>query len=76
MLDFVYAACSANYHMLQVCSHSDAVRLPFYFTMSPSGVTTYFADGRPSEFVTLEDFQREFLQHQQLLKLPLFKDFV
>jgi hypothetical protein len=60
---------------LQPCSHADACKQPRHFTLSPAGVTAYFSDGTPAEFLTLDAFQREFLLHQQLMRLPLFRHF-
>jgi hypothetical protein len=60
---------------LQPCSHADACKQPRHFTISPAGVTAYFSDGSPAEFLTLDAFQREFLLHQQLMRLPLFRPF-
>ncbi|WIA37814.1 hypothetical protein OEZ86_014676 [Tetradesmus obliquus] len=57
------------------CSHADACKQPRHFTLSPAGVTAYFSDGTPAEFLTLDAFQREFLLHQQLMRLPLFRHF-
>jgi hypothetical protein len=60
---------------LQPCSHADACKQPRHFTISPAGVTAYFSDGSPAEFLPLDAFQRELLLHQQLMRLPLFRHF-
>eukprot|EP00879_Flechtneria_rotunda_P011718 GHRR01012239.1.p1 GENE.GHRR01012239.1~~GHRR01012239.1.p1 ORF type:complete len:1535 (+),score=570.67 GHRR01012239.1:286-4605(+) len=43
--------------------------------MSPAGITTYFTNGTQAEFVPLEVWYREFVLHQQLAKLPLFRQY-
>ncbi|KAF8058456.1 DNAH6 [Scenedesmus sp. PABB004] len=60
---------------LAVCSHAQAAAAGRHLTMSPAGVTEYAADGAPPEFVSLETFQREWLLHTQLVRLPVFRNF-
>lgn len=57
----------------QVCSHAEAVASGRYFTMSSSGVTSYYADGSRPDFMTLAQWQREHQQHTRLMQLAVFR---
>jgi hypothetical protein len=57
----------------QVCSHAEALASGRYFTMSPSGVTSYSADGSRPDFMSLAQWQREFQMHMRLAQMPVFR---
>ena len=59
--------------VLQVAGHSEVAQLPRYYTMSPKGVTQ-FAHGE-MEFLTLPQWEREYLMHSQLMKLNVFRQY-
>lgn len=56
-----------------MCSHSEAVAVGRYFTMSPSGVTSYSADGSRPQFLSLTQWQREYQLHMRLVQKRVFK---
>eukprot|EP00775_Hariotina_reticulata_P007079 gene7079-7292_t len=79
--EFVYLkqawpdALPLNPFDLQICSHAEARQQPFYFTMSPAGVTTYADYGTPLEFVSLKAWQREHFLHKHLMQLMVFRHY-
>lgn len=54
---------------MRVCTCLQVTRA-FYYTMSSEGVT-FFQD-RDTTHYSLDDFERNFLLHQQLVQLPFF----
>ncbi len=57
----------------QVCSHAEAAASGRYFTMSSSGVTSYYPDGSRPDFMTLTQWQREYQLHMRLMQLAVFR---
>lgn len=57
----------------QVTTHHDAAASGVYLTLSPAGFTRFTPDG--TEFLTHEQWEREYLVHMQLMQLCVFKQY-
>jgi dynein heavy chain len=58
---------------VQVTTHHDAAASGVYLTLSPAGFTRFTPDG--TEFLTHEQWEREYLVHMQLMQLRVFKQY-
>lgn len=57
----------------QVVSHAQVLKASRYYTMSAAGIT-HFYDGQ-TEFISLAQWEREYLFHMRLTKLRVFRHF-
>lgn len=67
---------SNDYYNMQIVTYQHIIknRIDDYFTLSGHGVTMYELS-RPMEFVSLEDWNQERKQFNQLKELQFFKKF-